>query len=194
MAKTKYANDQHVPYASRYSGGFALLDSFKIPRPCAFKSFNMTSVDYYRGQNALSYSISQNNAMSYVTSLMSSPDLLNMNGKPATLARYDNKTNSIMIQTDKEEDVHMSQIMLRDCNAFERLLELNLYVKVLSNTYPAPISDIQTTFTLDNGDVLTYRVPRLVDPEGNDVPEVYVGKMDGQQDKYPPFLMYENAT
>jgi hypothetical protein len=132
--------------------------------------------------------------MSYVTSLMSSPDLLNMNGKPTTLARYDNKTNSIMIQTDKEEDVHMSQIMLRDCNAFERLLELNLYVKVLSNTYPAPISDIQTTFTLDNGDVLTYRVPRLVDPEGNDVPEVYVGKMDGQQDKYPPFLMYENAT
>ena len=102
----------------------------------------MTSVDYYRGQNALSYSISQNNAMSYVTSLMSSPDLLNMNGKPTTLARYDNKTNSIMIQTDKEEDVHMSQIMLRDCNAFERLLELNLYVKVLSNTYPAPISDI----------------------------------------------------
>ena len=102
----------------------------------------MTSVDYYRGQKALSYSISQNNAMSYVTSLMSSPDLLNMNGKPTTLARYDNKTNSIMIQTDKEEDVHMSQIMLRDCNAFERLLELNLYVKVLSNTYPAPISDI----------------------------------------------------
>ena len=56
------------------------------------------------------------------------------------------------------------------------------------------MSDIQTTFSLSNGDVLTYRIPKLVDPEGNDVPEVYVGKMDAQEDKYPPFLMYENAT
>ena len=101
-------NSDHVPYASRYSGGFALLDSFKIPRPCAFKSFNMTSQDYYRGQKPLAYSISQNNAMSYVTSLMSDPKLLMLNGKTASLAKYDNKTNSIMIQTDKEEDVHMS--------------------------------------------------------------------------------------
>jgi hypothetical protein len=132
--------------------------------------------------------------MSYVTSLMSNPQLLTMTGKSASLAKFDNKTNTIFIQTDKEEDVHMSQVILRDCNAFERLLELNLYIKVLSNTYPAPVSDIQTTFNLSNGDVLTYRIPKLVDPEGNDVPEVYVGKMDAQEDKYPPFLMYENAT
>lgn len=90
---------------------------------------------------------------------MSNPELLYTNGEPAQIAKYDNKTNSIMIQTDKEEDVHMTQVILRDCNAFERLLELNLYIKVLSNTYPAPVSDIQTSFTMDVGDVLTYRVP-----------------------------------
>jgi hypothetical protein len=102
----------------------------------------MTSVDYYRGQNAKSYGISQNNAVTYVTTLMTDPKLLLMDGSPATIAKYDNRTNSIVIQTDKEEDVHMSQFILRDCNAFERLLELNLYIRVLSNTYPAPISDI----------------------------------------------------
>jgi hypothetical protein len=42
VKKTRLAQDAHVPYASRYSGGFALLDSFKIPRPCAYKSYNMT--------------------------------------------------------------------------------------------------------------------------------------------------------
>jgi hypothetical protein len=83
---------------------------------------------------------------------------------------------------------------MRDCNAFERLLELNLYVKVLSNQYPAPVSDIQTSFTMDVGDVLSYRIPPLVDPEGNDTPQVYVGTMEAQEDKYPPFLMYENST
>jgi len=37
------------PYNSRYSGGFTLLDTMKIPRPCAFQSQNLTSVQYYRG-------------------------------------------------------------------------------------------------------------------------------------------------
>lgn len=41
------------PYSSRYSGGFALMDSMVIPRPCAYKSANLTQVDYYRGQNEL---------------------------------------------------------------------------------------------------------------------------------------------
>ena len=47
---------------------------------------------------------------------------------------------------------------------------------------------------MDVGDVLTYRIPQLVDPEGNDTPECYVGIMNAQSDKFPPFLMYENAT
>lgn len=38
-----------IPYPSRYSGGFSLLDTMKIPRPCAYQSQNLTSVQYYRG-------------------------------------------------------------------------------------------------------------------------------------------------
>ena len=36
-------------YPSRYAGGFGLLDTIKIPRPCAYASMNLTSVEYYRG-------------------------------------------------------------------------------------------------------------------------------------------------
>jgi hypothetical protein len=46
-------DDYFYPYSSRYSGGFSLLDTMVIPRPCAYKSYNMTQVDYYRGQNPL---------------------------------------------------------------------------------------------------------------------------------------------
>lgn len=53
-------NEYFIPYASRYSGGFALLDTMKIPRPCAYKSLNLTGVEYYRGQNTLDYKISNN--------------------------------------------------------------------------------------------------------------------------------------
>jgi hypothetical protein len=64
----------------------------------------------------------------------------------------------------------VSQVQLRDCNALERLLELNLYIRVIANTYPSPVTDIQTSFALDVGDVLSYRIPELIDAEGNDVP------------------------
>lgn len=86
---------------------------------------------------------------------MSSPELVKIDGTPADhIAVWNNKTKTINIKTDSEDDVHPIQVILRDCNAFERLLELNLYIKVLSNTYPAPVSEIQTTFTMDVGDVL----------------------------------------
>jgi hypothetical protein len=40
-----------IPYASKFSGNFPLLNGMKIPRPCAFKSYNMTQMNYYRGTN-----------------------------------------------------------------------------------------------------------------------------------------------
>ena len=33
-----------IPYASKFAGGFPLLDTMRIPRPCAFKSFNLTAM------------------------------------------------------------------------------------------------------------------------------------------------------
>ena len=44
------------------------------------------------------------------------------------------------------------------------------------------------------GDVVSYKLPPVVDSEGNDIPEVYIDKMNGAEDKFPPFLMFENAT
>lgn len=192
--KTRLTSNMQVPYASKYAGGFTLLDSYKIPRPCAFKSFNMTEADYYRGQWAMSYSIAQQNTVSYVTNLMTSPKLIGIDGNPSTVATYSNTTNSINIYTDSEDSVHVNQVILRDCNDLSRLLELNLYVRVLENTYPTPVTDIKTSFTLSVGDVLTYQIPKLVSPNGNDTPQVYVTVMQEKADMYPPFLMYENST
>jgi hypothetical protein len=50
--------DIFYPYVSGWAGGFDLSDSFRIPRPCAYSSYNMTSVEYYRGQKAMTYDIS----------------------------------------------------------------------------------------------------------------------------------------
>ena len=70
---------------SKYSGGFALLDSMRIPRPCAYKSYNLTSANYYRGQNTYSYKISYNNTHTFVVTMMTekTPKILFQNGRLA---------------------------------------------------------------------------------------------------------------
>ncbi len=59
-----------TPYVSKYSGGFSLEDTIRIPRPCAFKSSNLTAVTYYRGQDATQYAITSQNSNGFVITMM----------------------------------------------------------------------------------------------------------------------------
>jgi hypothetical protein len=186
-----------IPYVSRYSGGFALIDTMKIPRPCAFESYNLTSVEYYRGQNTMTYDIADKNsvASSVITQMTSASKLIKQDGSSAeNLAKYNQEAYSVEIQTDEDDMVGVQKTIIRDCDALGRLLELNLYIEVLSNTHPDFVTEPDTSFTMAVGDVISYKLPPVVDPDGNDIPEVYIDKMDAQEEKYPPFLMFENAT
>jgi len=90
--------------------------------------------------------------------------------------------------------VGSQQVIVRNCDAMNRLLELNLYINVLSNTHPDFVETVQTSFEMAVGEVFTYQLPVVEDPNANDVPVVYVAPMEAQEDRYPPFLMYENST
>ena len=68
---------------------------------------------------------------------------------------------------------------MRNCDSFNRLLELNLYVTVLANSHPDFVTEVQTTFTMWNGNVTTYKLPDWYDPESNDVAQIYVDYLDG---------------
>ena len=70
------------------------------------------------------------------------------------------------------------QVIVRNCDSLDRLLELNLYILILSNTHPDFTTTVQTAFTMAVGDVYSYKMPNVVDPEGNDTPVVYIDKMD----------------
>jgi hypothetical protein len=59
-----------------------------------------------------------------------------------------------------------------------KLLEINFYVNVFSNTAPEFTGDIQTQWNLNVGDKINYKLPPFKDPEGNDVGEVYVNFME----------------
>ena len=184
-----------LPYKSRYSGGFNLLDTMKIPRPCAFESQNLTSVQYYRGQNTLSYDLyGSNNQPRAATLMESDAKMIFQDGTDASsLATYDRNSFTIAIQTD-EEITGVQRTIIRSCDKLNRLLEMNLYIEVLTNTYPEFVSEPDTTFVVELNEVLQYKLPDALDPEGNDEPEIYVGKMVNQEDKYPDFLIYSNET
>lgn len=189
-------NEYFIPYASRYSGGFALLDTMKIPRPCAYKSLNLTGVEYYRGQNTLDYKISNNENESLGETLLDgNTNLIFQNGTDTTgFATFNRAKYSVGIQTDDEKAVGTHRTIIRNCDGLNRLLELNLYIKVLSNTHPDFTTEMKTTFTLKVNETLRYKLPPIKDSDGNDEPEVYIKTMEAQEDQYPKFLKFDNST
>lgn len=63
----------------------------RIPRPCAFKSSNLTSVSYYRGQDPQQYLITQQNSNGFVLTMMDqNSQLVYQNGLTAAdVATFD---------------------------------------------------------------------------------------------------------
>lgn len=189
--------DYIIPYTSRYSGGFALMDTMRVPRACAYQSFKLADVEYYRGQNEQQYKISSLNTETFVVTQMSSnSDLIYQNGESAaSVARYDQTDYSVWVQTDQEEMVGTQKTIIRDCDKLNRLLELNLYIEVLSNTHPDFETEVETAFTLDVGETFTYKLPPVIDSDGNDESEVKIDVMEAQEDKYPEgWLTFMSST
>ena len=153
-----------------------------IPRPCAYQSQNLTSANYYRGQNVMQYDIQRENDKTISAYFSGSEvEVIFQNGTNAnSLATFNVGQNSIDIQTDNDEMVGIQKTIIRACDNLDRLLEMNLYVEVISNTYPDFITEPETAFTVAVYDVYQYKLPAVTDPEGNDEPEVYVGYMDQQ--------------
>jgi len=168
----------------------------KIPRPCAYKSLNLTAQDYYRGQKTLDYKITKNNKNAFgVTLLDGNTKMIYQDGTDASdLAKFNKDKYSVGIQTDKEDAVGIQRTIIRNCDGLNRLLELNLYINVLSNTHPDFTTEMQTTFTLKLNETLSYKLPPIKDSDGNDEPEVFLKTMEAQEDQYPKFLNFDNST
>ena len=72
----------------------------KIPRPSAFASYNLTAVEYYRGQNTMTYDIGEENSVgsSVVTQMSSDSKIIFQDGTSAdSFARYSQEDYSIKI-------------------------------------------------------------------------------------------------
>jgi hypothetical protein len=154
-------------------------------------------VNYYKGQRESSY---------YIGKESSSVDILNMmdngqvwifqNGSSATktLGRFDRyqRSGTVFVYTNSDDAVGTSRTIIRGCSNFNELLELYLYVRVNSNGHPDFVTEVETSWKLALNDTFDYKLPQLVDKEGNDVPEVYIAPY---KDKlYPPFLSFNNLT
>jgi len=118
------------------------------------------------------------------------------NGTDATglLGKFDryDRGGTVHVQTNSEAAVGKRRTIIRGCSNFNELLELYLYVEVLTNTYPDFPKEIETSWTLSVNQEFQYKLPTPVDKEGNDEPVVYITTMKNQP--YPPFLSYHNYS
>jgi hypothetical protein len=156
-----YLQNYFTPYISKYSGGFPLVDSIIIPKPCAYKSSNLTSVSYYRGQNTYKYDVSkQNRQGTVITQMSADSQLVFQNGTNASnIAVYDQSKYSVMIQTNDEIAVGLQKLIIRDCDYLDRLMELSLYVEVLANTPPDFVETVTQIFTMAVNETVIYKLP-----------------------------------
>jgi hypothetical protein len=115
-----------------------LLRNIVWPRPCAYKGAVLKPATYYRGQGEKDYAVWQNNASSNVLQAMGADaDYVLLDGKSAKhLGTFQYTEYSIHFTGDKEDDVGNYTTIIRDCNAFGRLLELTLEVNILANAAP----------------------------------------------------------
>jgi hypothetical protein len=91
---------------------------------------------------------------------------------------FDSQASKVYIQTDDENLVGTQRTIIRACDRLSNLIEVNFYVNVSSNSAPEFITDIQTQFALTMNTNSTYTLPAFYDPEGNDVPVVYINSME----------------
>jgi hypothetical protein len=89
-----------------------------------------------------------------------------------------NKNTTVWVQTDEENLVGTQRTVIRGCDSLNKLLEINFYVNVSSNSAPEFVEDIQTQWNLNVGDKINYKLPLFKDPEGNDAGEVYINSME----------------
>lgn len=130
----------------------------KIPRPCAYKSYNMTQMNYYRGTDLERYSIASQNTQGFIVTMMdANSQIMYQDGQNSSdLATYNQSDYSIYVYTEDENKVGVQKVVVRDCDSLNRLLELNLYINVLENSHPDFVSEVQTSWVMNVGDVVTY--------------------------------------
>jgi hypothetical protein len=166
---------------------------------CATASKNITDgVLYYRGQNELAFSLGEETDVGDVVNRMGPQEDISWNfynGTSATgkVGRFVKAEGggTFYIKADADTQVGKQRTILRSCSA-SNLYELYLYIEVKNNNNPDFAEDIDTTFRLTVGKAFEYRLPPVVDKEGNDETEVYVKAVADQP--YPKFLFFENST
>jgi hypothetical protein len=107
--------------------------------------------------------------------------------------QYD-RGGSFKIQTSNDSTYGKHSTILRGCSMQNELIELGLLLTILPNKGPKFETEIQTEFEPLVGEVLEYFFPKLIDPEGNDLPEVYVDYSDSALYEFPPYMHFNNFT
>ena len=203
MNATSFAPVQKKPtnsyavnrFETYYNG--PLASNIHWPKPCAYKGAVLSPVTYYRGQGQADYSVWQDNdSANVLTGMGADAEWLLIDGKSADkLGKFIYSDYRIHFNGDSTDSVGNYTTVIRDCNAFGRLLELSLAISVLPNQSPQFRTQPKVSWLMELGTVETYKLPVAYDPDQNAIGvEVYLEATPQYPDKYPPFLTYDNAT
>ena len=193
--------DDAVSYSqndSRYTGGFGLMSQLIFPRPCNKMQSGLIDLgEYYDAGEPLVVDIEIPGLAPFLGSSVyeKKPRTTFINGEDASSFFNVDSDGQVTFNTSamtQNEYVGNQVVTMHWCEAawdnpdWRNLYEATFSVTVLSNSYPDFVSELQTSFSLMPGDVFVYQMPDLVDPEGNDEPEVLITELEDRE--FPNFM------
>ena len=88
----------------------------------------------------------------------------------------------------------LNELIIKHCDIYERLFDFRLQIDVKMNTQPIFKEFPQRLFQLTVNETLLYRLPEIIDPQGNAKTQILVEPYTNYTDLFPPFLEHFNGN
>ena len=156
-------------------------------------------MEYFIGTNELEYTIGEKSSSLPLINKMNNgqtwifPNGTAVDGVLGYWDRYE-RGGTFNIEVHNKFLAGDHQTYLRGCTKQSEIIELKLDMKIKGNLLPRFEEKLQTKFEAIVGETVEYQIPKAVDPEGNDNPEVYIDTSESTEFEFPPYLYFSNIT
>ena len=121
--------------------------------------------------------------------------VIDQTGKETNLAQFSPYNGGeVEFFTNVQRQVGLNELIIKHCDIYERLFDLRLQIDVKRNSQPIFVDFPQRLFRLAVNETLLYRLPEIIDPQGNAKAQILVEPYTNFTELFPVFMEVFNGN